>query len=155
MSLVNYSLVMMVGVCIGFGAGVYTLPILTAQEAPDSSVINKAASEISRKGEFIRDLKGSDFFHWGEGEVFLTPSSLVHKGELAPGPDYKAYLAPSMPVDETSFLAIKDQSVVIGDVKSFKGFILDLPKDLEANHYSAVVIWCESFGEFITSASLN
>jgi hypothetical protein len=140
---------------LGFGVGIYSLPILTAQDPPNASAISSAASEMSRKGRFVRELKGSDFFHWGEGEIFLTPSALVHKGELAPGPDYKAYLAPSMPIDETSFLAIKDQSLVVGDVKSFKGFILDLPKDADVNRYSAVVIWCETFGEFITSASIN
>jgi hypothetical protein len=45
-------------------------------------------------------------------------------GKLAPGPDYKLYLAPSFVEDEAGFEAIKAQSKQVGDVKTFDGVIL-------------------------------
>lgn len=39
----------------------------------------------------------------------------------------------------------------LGSVKSFDGFILDVPKGVDIEDYDTVVVWCESFGEFITA----
>lgn len=137
---------------IGFGLGIYFLPILTAPKAPDTTTLSATAQGAEFTGEFTRELKGSDFLHWGEGTISLTPTAIVHMGRLAPGPDYKLYLTPSFVDDEASFEAIKDQSILVGDIKSFDGAILSLPAGVNIAAYSAVVIWCESFGEFITAA---
>jgi len=37
----------------------------------------------------VRNLKGSDLLHWGEGEVRVSRNRIAHIGRLAPGPDYK------------------------------------------------------------------
>lgn len=137
---------------IGFALGVYTLPILTAPKAPEAATLTATAQNAEFTGEFTRELKGSDFLHWGEGTISLTPSNIVHMGRLAPGPDYKLYLTPSFVEDEASFEAIKDQSLQIGDIKTFDGAILPLPEGVDLTAYTSVVIWCESFGEFITAA---
>jgi hypothetical protein len=101
---------------------------------------------------FSRDLTGSDLLHWGEGTVSLTPEKIVHEGKLAPGPDYKLYLVPEFVDDEASFLKVKDKSVQVGDVKTFDGFLVDLPSGTDINLYNTVLVWCEAFGEFITAA---
>jgi hypothetical protein len=74
---------------IGFALGIYFLPILTAPPAPEAAVLEESARDAQFSGEFIRDLRGSDFLHWGEGKVSLMPDRIVHEGDLAPGPDYK------------------------------------------------------------------
>jgi hypothetical protein len=73
-------------------------------------------------------------------------------GRLAPGPDYKLYLAPSFVDTKEAFLAVKAQSRRIGDVKTFNGFILDVPDGADINAYTTVVIWCEAFSQFISAA---
>jgi len=137
---------------IGFALGIYLLPILTAPPSPDAAVLEEKAQAALFSAEFTRDLKGSDFAHWGEGKVSVTPAEIVHEGRLAPGPDYKLYLTKSFVEDEAGFFAIKDQSVRIGDVKSFDGFALSVPDGVVVENYSTIVIWCEAFSEFITSA---
>ena len=137
---------------IGFALGIYFLPILTAPEGPDQAVLEAQAKGATYTAEFTRDLKGSDLFHWGEGTISVSPERIVHMGDLAPGPDYKLYLVPEFVDDEASFEAVKDQSVRIGDVKTFNGVILDVPADVDIDAYTTVVIWCEAFGEFITAA---
>ena len=36
---------------------------------------------------------------------------------------------------------------------SFRSFVLDVPDGIDPNQYKAVIVWCESFDEFITAAS--
>ena len=100
----------------------------------------------------MRDLKGSNRLHWGEGEVRVSRNHIAHFGNLAPGPDYKLYLAPRFVDTEEAFLRVKDVSRRVGDVKTFKGFLVDVPTDTDVRDYTTVVIWCESFGQFISAA---
>ena len=136
----------------GFALGVYFLPILTAPASPDAQVLAAAAVEAEWRGSLTRDLAGSDNFHWGEGTISVTDRRIVHEGELAPGPDYKVYLAREFVEDEAGFEAIKDDAVLVGEVEAFDGFLLDVPAGIDPADYSTVVIWCEAFGEFITAA---
>ena len=53
---------------------------------------------------------------------------------------------------EEAFLRVKDVSRRVGDVKTFKGFLVDVPTDTDVRDYTTVVIWCESFGQFISAA---
>jgi hypothetical protein len=136
----------------GFGLGIYLLPVLIAENPPPPSAVLDVERSASFRGEFRANLKGSDLLHWGEGEVFVAPKQIAHRGRLSPGPDYKLYLAPEFVDDEQSFLAIKDKSLRIGDVKGFSGFIAPVSEGVDVNAYTTVVIWCERFGEFISAA---
>lgn len=79
---------------LGFAAGIYTLPILTAPAAPPMADVQAQQARATWRGEFRRDLRGSDLLHWGEGAVTLGPQGIAFAGRLAPGPDYKLYLSP-------------------------------------------------------------
>lgn len=137
---------------VGFALGVYFLPILTEPQGPDEAVLAEAAAGAQYQVSLTRDLAGSDFLHWGEGTVSLSPQQIVHKGELSPGPDYKLYLVKEFVEDEAGFLAVKDTAVQLGDVKTFDGFIVEVPADVNIDDYTTVLVWCEAFGEFITAA---
>jgi hypothetical protein len=56
-------------------------------------------------------------------------------------------------IDERKFLAIKENFAYIGDIKTFDNFILNVPENINPTDFSAVVVWCETFGEFISAAS--
>lgn len=137
---------------IGFALGIYLLPILIAPDAPDTAMLEQKAESALYSAEFSRDLRGSDFLHWGEGTVSVTPTQIVHKGSMAPGPDYKIYLVTEFVEHEDEFLPLKDSALNVGDVKTFEGFLADLPADVNLEDYNTVLIWCETFGEFITAA---
>ncbi|MEO1204816.1 MAG: DM13 domain-containing protein [Pseudomonadota bacterium] len=137
---------------VGFALGVYLLPILTAPPSLDRAMLAETAKAARFQATFTRDLPGSDFLHWGEGQISVTPDQVVHEGELAPGPDYKLYLVPEFVDDEASFLKVKGQALRVGDVKTFDGFLIDLPAGTDLNAYNTVLVWCEAFGEFITAA---
>ena len=141
-----------IALAIGFVLGVYLLPILTAPDSPDQAMLVDRAADATYSAEFTRDLRGSDFLHWGEGSISLSPTEIVHMGALAPGPDYKLYLVPEFVEHEDEFLPLKAQSVVVGDVKTFDGLILSVPSEIDIEAYNTVLIWCEAFEEFITSA---
>lgn len=142
---------------LGFGAagfvlGIYTLPILIAPPAPDEAEIAQVSQSAAFTGNFRRDLKGSDFLHWGEGDVSVSSHKIAHKGKLAPGPDYKLYLTSGFVEDEAQFEAVKQAAARIGDVKTFNGFVLEVPAGIDINEYDTVVVWCETFREFISAA---
>ena len=137
---------------VGFAAGIYYLPILTAPPAPDDAAVQAIAAQAMYAAEFRRTLAGSDALHWGEGTVSITPDRISLQGEIAPGPDYKLYLSPDFVETEAQFNAIKDRMARVGDVRTFKNFVVDVPSDIDPTRFTTVVIWCEAFGEFITAA---
>lgn len=141
-----------VAVAIGFALGIYLLPILTAPDSPDAAMLEEKAGASLFAADLTRDLRGSDFLHWGEGTISISATEIVHQGALSPGPDYKVYLLPSFVEHEDEFNPLKAQAALIGDVKTFQGFVLDIPPGIDVTAFNTVVVWCESFGEFITAA---
>lgn len=73
-------------------------------------------------------------------------------GKLSPGPDYKLYLSPEFVETESDFKRLKSTMIRIGDVKTFDNFIVSVPAGIDPAKYSAVIVWCETFSEFITAA---
>lgn len=137
---------------IGFALGIYALPILIAPPAPVQSEVQAKSFSARYRGQFRRDLKDSDALHWGEGEVYVGHKHIVFEGKIAPGPDYKLYLSPQFVETEVDFVRLKASMARVGDVKTFKNFIVAIPEGIDAANYSAVVVWCETFGQFITAA---
>lgn len=152
MRLIFLSATHLAALALGFALGVYFLPILTAPEGPDKAMLAETAKTALFSADFKKDLKGSDFLHWGEGKVSVSADKITHEGKLAPGPDYKLYLTKSFVEDEAGFETIKADSVQLGDIKTFDGFLVKVPEGVDVNGYTTVVVWCEAFGEFITAA---
>ena len=136
----------------GFALGIYLLPILTAPEAPSDAMVGSNTASAIFHASFSRELPGSDFLHWGEGTVSITASKIGFKGSIAPGPDYQLYLMPELALTEEDFLRIKERSALVGPVKTFDNFLLDIPAGIDPAAYSSVIVWCETFSEFITAA---
>lgn len=142
-----------IAMALGFALGVYLLPILIAPNAPSNAEVARVADNAIYSTQFVRDLPGSDFLHWGEGELSISARRISFTGALAPGPDYRLYLTPELVLTEEEFVALKDQSAFVGNVRSFDNFILEVPENINPAAFKAVVIWCETFAEFITAAS--
>ena len=136
----------------GFAGGIYALPILTAPPAPTAAEVHKVAAAAQFTGEFRRDLAGSDALHWGEGAVSVGRDSISLMGRLAPGPDYKLYLSKEFVETEADFERLKPGMARVGDVRTFENFVVAVPPGVDPADYSAVIVWCESFGQFITAA---
>lgn len=151
-SLVVLTLTHMAVAVVGFAAGIYTLPILIAPPAPSATDVESTSSQSRYSAEFTRNLAGSDAFHWGEGTVSIGNDYITLMGKLAPGPDYKLYLSPEFVETEADFERVKPSMVLVGDVKTFDNFVIAMDPDVEVASFSTVVVWCESFGEFITAA---
>ena len=136
----------------GFALGVYFLPVLIAPEGPSASEVKSAAASAQYSGTFRRDQKGSDFLHWGEGTVSVSPAAVALAGRVAPGPDYKLYLSADVVETKEDFLKVKRAAKRIGDVKTFENFIVAVPQGVDVGRYTTVVVWCETFSMFISSA---
>lgn len=138
---------------VGFALGIYTLPILIAPPAPSISEIATQVGSAQYTATFRRNLKDSDALHWGEGTVSVGAKTIAFAGELAPGPDYKLYLSPQFVETEADFQRLKASMVRVGDVKTFRNFVVTVPESIDPSRYSAVIVWCETFSQFITAAS--
>lgn len=136
----------------GFAGGIYALPILIAPAAPTTEEIKAAATQAQFTGQFRRDLKDSDSLHWGEGTVSISANAISLAGRLAPGPDYKLYLSPEFVETEADFNRLKQSMARVGDVRTFENFVVAVPSGVDPAKYSAVVVWCETFSQFITAA---
>ncbi|MES2562047.1 MAG: DM13 domain-containing protein [Pseudomonadota bacterium] len=137
---------------IGFALGIYALPILTAPEAPSTADIASHGNQVQYTGQFRRDLKDSDLLHWGVGTVSVGKQAITLMGRLAPGPDYKLYLSPEFVETEADFMRLKPRMVRVGDVKTFENFLVPVPDAVDVSRYNTVIVWCESFSQFITAA---
>ena len=150
--LVLLSLTHLLAIGVGFAAGIYLLPILTAPTMPGAPQVQALAGQAQYHATFSRDRKDSDTLHWGEGEVSVGPRTISLRGRLAPGPDYKLYLLKEYVETERDFLRLKPSAVRVGDVETFDNFIVIVPESVNVSDYTTVVVWCESFSQFITSA---
>jgi hypothetical protein len=136
----------------GFALGVYFLPVLTAPAGPSASDVKSAAAQAQFSATFRRDQKGSDFLHWGEGTVSVGPRAVTLMGRVSPGPDYKLYLSSEFVETREAFLKVKGNAKRLGDVKTFENFIIPVPEGVDVGRYTTVVVWCETFSMFISSA---
>lgn len=137
---------------LGFALGIYFLPILIAPKPPSLADVKSLSGAAEFTGEFRRDLKGSDFLHWGEGRVSVGRTAVSLMGKVSPGPDYKLYLSPEFVDTKGGFLTLKERSVRVGDVKTFENFIVRVPESVDPSRYNTVVVWCETFSMFISAA---
>lgn len=142
------------GLCLiaGVALGIYLLPILIAPSAPTRQEVTASAAQAAFSGEFRRGLKDSDMLHWGEGKVSVGREAIALEGRLAPGPDYKLYLATEFVETEADFLRLKPGMARVGDVRTFENFIVPVPASIDVTRYSTVIVWCETFSQFITAA---
>jgi hypothetical protein len=130
------------GLVIGFGLGVYFLPILTAEKGLDTVAIEALSQSALRQGTFVPDSTRSDGLHRGDGVIMANADQIWLDGEISPGPDYRLYLTPKYVETGTEFPQIKADSTQIGPIKAFENFALDIPADVEASNFPAVLIWC-------------
>jgi hypothetical protein len=137
---------------IGLIAGLYLLPILSAPTAPSALQINSLAINAQFNAEIPKSLEVSDFLHWGEGKFSLDSKTISFLGELSPGPDFKLYLSPHFVENEAEFLSLKSTMLMVGEVRTFDNFITTSTTPLTLENYNTIVVWCESFNEFITAA---
>jgi hypothetical protein len=142
----------LLALAIGFVLGIYTLPILIAPASPSAAEVAAQADKASFKGQFRRDLRDSDALHRGEGTVSVSRTGIALAGKLAPGPDYKLYLSPEFVETKTDFKRLKPRMVRVGDVKTFKNFLVAVPEAVDPARYNTAVVWCETFSQFITAA---
>lgn len=138
---------------LGFGIGIYALPILTAPESPDEDSIRSVASAAQFKGMFRRDLADSDPLHYGDGTLYVNRDLIAFEGRLAPGPDYRLYLSPEFVETEDHFEAVKHKMVQVGYVFTFENFMVEVPDSIDPAEFTTAIVWCESFGQFITAAA--
>ena len=72
------------GLVMGFALGVYFLPILTEGKGLDTVALAQLEANAERSGTFTRDLPGSDAFHWGEGTVRASDTSIWLEAKSRP-----------------------------------------------------------------------
>ena len=132
--------------------GIYLLPIMIAPEKPSINEFQKVINSAQFDAVFVKDLKESDILHWAKGQISLSKTEIAFRGKISPGPDYKLYLTKKFVQTKKDFLKIKNQSVEIGEIKSFNGFIISTKEEIDITAYNSVVIWCEAFSRFISAA---
>ena len=75
-----------------------------------------------------------------------------YKGKSLPGLTTSCTSHPSSSRPAADFLRLKPQMVRVGDVKTFENFIVAVPANVDPGKFTAVIVWCESFSQFITAA---
>ncbi len=100
------------------------LLVATAPPAPDATAIRANAAQAIFRGEFRRNLKGSDMLHWGEGIVAVSPRAVSLQGSVSPGFNHKLFLSPEFIETKDDFVRLRKDMVPIGDVTTFENFLV-------------------------------
>ena len=154
-AIITVVIIVLISVSLAF----WIVPYLSRDAAPSAFEVAEAVGENKTNciytGEFSKDRKGSDLGHWGEGDICVTNKSVVFTGRLALGPDYYLYYASKYVETRQEFKGIKGRSVRGNKIKSFNGFIQDIPSYVDIEKVNALVVWCEMYGVYITSTKLN
>ena len=53
---------------------------------------------------------------------------------------------------KADFKRLKPQMMRIADTKTFKNFAVAVPETVDIEAYGSVIVWCETFSQFITAA---
>ena len=125
---------------------------LIAPPAPSAAQLQQQAGSAEFTGQFRRDLKDSDALHWGEGTLHVGRNAIALEGRVAPGPDYRLYLSPEFIETEADFKRLKPTLVQVGQVRTFDNFVVEVPAGIDPAQFTTAIVWCESFGQFITAA---
>ena len=75
--------------------------------------------------------------------------------ELALGPDYRLYLYKTKITSKQVILDVKNQAPQIAPVKVLKNVLVDMLNCVSVDDNDAMIIWCDQFSAFITSARLS
>ena len=135
----------------GFAAGIYALPIMIAPPSPSNAMLTQIISEADYTAEFDANISGSDFLHWGEGRLGITGNKVAFIGELAPGPDYRLYLVHEYVNSDKEFLAVKSSALQLGEVNTFKNFLVEFDDGVNFAEYNTLLVWCETFQKYISA----
>ncbi|WP_261840792.1 DM13 domain-containing protein [Aliamphritea ceti] len=135
----------------GFAAGIYALPIMIAPPSPSNAMLTQIILEADYTAEFDANISGSDFLHWGEGRLGITGNKVAFIGELAPGPDYRLYLVPEYVNSDKEFLAVKSSALQLGEVNTFKNFLVEFDDGVNFAEYNTLLVWCETFQKYISA----
>jgi len=132
---------------------------------PQPQARRETNSEVSvlKEGTFDPDAEDSDSIHRGWGGVkvvnFRGKNKVVFGEDfrVTRGPDYFLYLVGERNVEtERQFRSIKDASYNISEIKQYSGEqTFDIPDNIDIDDIQGVVIWCESFSQFISYANVE
>ena len=61
-------------------------------------------------------------------------------------------MSPEFVETEADFNRLKPRMVRVADIKTFKNFLVPVPESIDTTRYNTVIIWCETFGQFISAA---
>ncbi|MCG7540742.1 hypothetical protein EXT48_23195 [Pseudoalteromonas sp. CO348] len=151
-----FTLLLLIVVFItGFIMGVYTLPIMTQPPAANHTELLAISKAATYKGQFKKELKDSDALHYATGEIYFTDNHIAFVGEIAPGPDYRLYLAKTFIETEADFKAQKHTMVEIANINQFSQFVQPKYRQVDLAQFQSVIIWCEHFEQFISAAPLQ
>lgn len=131
----------------------------------DSAEAGDSAQDLTiiAKGAFNPDAEESDALHRGSGAVGIVEFDGEQKVifeedfKVTNGPDYMIYLVRGdVPETKAAFNAAKETYDNIGRMKQFSGYqTFDIAAGTNTEDVTGVVVWCEQFGQFISSAQFN
>lgn len=147
-SITSYIITFVLGVTLGM----YLLPIISAPPPPSQLELATHAQQALYQGVFKEDLPGSDFLHYSRGEVHLSNAMISFSGQVSPGPDYQLYLSNRFIDNKADFLSYQGTMTRVGSVNTFSGFMVKIPQGINIADFNTVIIWCESFEQFISAA---
>ena len=89
----------------------------------------------------MKDVKDSDFLHWGEGQISISKEKIICQGNLSHSRGNKLYLTKTFVTDEEGFLKKRNKKFKMGTINSLNEFLHEFRKTPSLERNNSVVIW--------------
>ncbi|MCG8324670.1 MAG: DM13 domain-containing protein [Thiotrichales bacterium] len=150
----------LLGLVVGAFVMLVAFPFLFPPAPMHEMVTNIEQKTLAAGGTFIHP-DPSDRLHWGRGSVSIYRQDAEHEiflgsdFEVGPGPYYFIYMSAAEQVTSNAEFEAADR-IRVGQLKSFRGSqVYQLKGGFDPASSRTVVVWCEAFGQLITSARLR
>ena len=160
----KYLLSGLLGLVIGTGIGtvvtILVYPFVFPPPEVNEQIADIGAKTVIASGHFIHP-NPSDPVHWGKGGVSIYQQGalveiFLHGDfEVGPGPAYHVYLSTGSDIRSNDDFN-SSMNTDLGKLKSFKSSqIYKGPDDIVLEQFNSVVVWCETFNQLISAATLK
>lgn len=151
---------LIIGIGIGIMLTVIAYPFVFPPPEVNEQISNIKNKQLTHSGIFIQP-NPSDPVHWGKGKVAVYEHGNDHEifldedFEVGPGPAYHVYLSSAADVISNEQFE-NATNYDLGKLKSFRSSqVYQAPSNFESTQIKSVVIWCKTFSQLITSATLD
>ena len=117
---------------------------------------------VVKEGVFNPDAQGSDSLHRGWGWIQIVEYEWIKRivfwedFKVTNAPDMYIYLVKGKSIETKEAFELAEKKYKLTRIQQFSGYqVYDIPSDVDISEYQSLVLWCDAFSVYMSSANLK